>query len=133
MRDIEKIRAQLRVNPDAILHVWPTYASDAFVTNRDELLWGWNLNANGGEIILKLGRYPIHFPARPGEFALEEAPRSSLILIPGASGPPKMKHWGLTKLGGDVWAVSPSIHLPSAFHGYVTLCAVPNPPPWEIK
>lgn len=132
MNDINKIREQIRVNPNAVLHVWPKYAADAFTSNRDELLWGWNPNANGGEVVLKLGRYPLHFVARPGEPAMEE-PRSSFIYTPGPPAPAKMKHWGLTKLGPSVWTVSPSVHLPDAFHGYVTLCEVPDPAPWEAK
>lgn len=136
MNDINAIRDQIRVNPNAVLQIWPKYAPDAHTVMRDELLWGWNPNANGGEIILKLGHFPIHFVARPGAHKVEAlAVRSSILFLsdsaPGT--PPKMIHWGLTKLDAHTWGVSPSVHLPGAFHGYVTLCEVPEPAPWEDK
>lgn len=133
MNDINQIRAQLRMNSNAILHVWPRFTPQPFDDPRDELLWGWNPNANGGEVVLRLGRYPIHFAARIGDPVMEKATATaSLIIIPGPPPPPRMKAWGLTKLGDSVWAVAPSIHLPGAFHGYVVLCDVPNPAPWEV-
>lgn len=129
MRNIEQIRATIRANPGAVLQVWPTYTPDAFNDPKDALMWGWNPNAHGGEIVLRLGRYSLCFPARPGESAFEPITPSLIILA--TPQPAKMRHWGLVKLGPSVWAVTPSVHLPDAFHGYVTLCEVPEPAPWE--
>jgi hypothetical protein len=130
MRDIEAIRAQVRANPNAVLFVWPTYTERFLDDPRDALLWGWNPSER--EIVLRLGHYPLHFKAEAGEPVMEEAAlRPFLIYVPRPPTPTKMKHWGLTKLGPSVWAVSPSIHLPGTFHGYVTLCEVPDPAPWE--
>lgn len=38
--------------------------------------------------------------------------------------------WRLRKLGSSVWNVEPSIDHP-VVHAFVTICAVPDPAPWE--
>lgn len=132
MNDINEIRAQIKHNPNVVLHVWPRYTKNALDDPRDELLWGWLGPCS--EIVLRLGRFPLHFNAKVGAPEFEPSPAPSLLWTPNASqqhAAPKMKHWGLTKLDARTWAVSPSIHLPGAFHGYVVLCEVPEPAPWE--
>lgn len=131
MNDIREIRAQIGHNPNAVLHVWPKYTPDALDERRDELLWGWLRACQ--EIVLRLGRFPLHFGAKVGPPEFEPPPTPTVLWTPNPQpAPPKMKSWGLTKLDAHTWAVTPSVHLPGAFHGYVVLCEVPEPAPWEV-
>jgi hypothetical protein len=127
MHDIREVRAALNANAQSIIHLWPQFTPEPFADPRDELLWGYSA---AGEVVLRLGRMPLCFPARVGPPAVEEAPSLGLIVLLGPPPPPRMKNWGLAKLGPGVWGVTPSI-IGGGIHAYVVLCGAPDPAPWE--
>jgi hypothetical protein len=91
-----------------------------FVNYQGEaLVCGWS---DGGMLMLLFGA---------------AAAGGALLPVPVRAGNPiiaptgELEAFGATPITGDVWALSPSLNVPGALHGFVVLYNVPTPAPWQ--
>lgn len=85
------------------------------LTDEDDVLaCDWSAD---GLLLLRFGARLLPVPVRAG------AP----VITPAGD----LEAFGATPITGDVWALSPSLNVPGALHGFVVLYGVPTPAPWE--
>lgn len=92
---------------------------------------GNGMDYEGGDLIASIwgGRFTL-WPAKGWPLSLPVVVGAAQITDPQSM---QMKAWGTERLGAGVWAITPSINQAGAFHAYIVVTDVPEPPPWGIQ